>query len=189
MPVILALRPNGFIRGQRLYLLERLGPDVLVHSLGRGTVNDPFLAHPLPPAPDAPGLAGAARDLQDNLAEEADRRSRVLGNDDLVDLVADEFAGWAAGLGVRLVARRGSARTPAALSALLQMSSDQRLAAANARLRPSDVLVTDADPPDGRTGAAWHVAIPGERLNVVVRAPHDGDEAARRLIAIVGPED
>ena len=66
------------------------------------------------------------------------------------------------------------------------MSSDQRLAAARARLRPSDVVVTDADLPEGRTGAAWHVAIPGERLNVVVR-PHDGDEAARRLITIMGP--
>ena len=69
MPVILALRPRGFVRGQRLYLLERLGPDVLVHPLGRGIVNDPFLAHPLPPALDAPGLAGAASDLQDELAD------------------------------------------------------------------------------------------------------------------------
>ena len=186
MPVILALRPRGFVRGQRLYLLERLGPDVLVHPLGRGIVNDPFLAHPLPPALDAPGLAGAASDLQDELADEADRRHRVLGNDDLVDVVADEFAEWAAGLGVQLVAKRGSAKTAAALSAVLKMSSDQRPAAANARLRPSDIVVTDADLPEGRTGAAWHVAIPGERLNVVVRA-HDGDEAARRLIAIVGP--
>ena len=184
--MILALRPTGFIRGQRLYLIERMGPDVLVHSLGRGIVNDPFLAHPLPPALDAPGLAGAAGDLQDELAEEADRRNRVLGNDDLIDLVADEFAEWAAGLGVQLVAKRGSAKTAAALSALLQMSSEQRPEAANTRLRPSDVVVTDADMPEGRTGTAWHVAIPGERLNVVVR-PHDGDEAARRLITIMGP--
>ena len=68
------------------------------------------------------------------------------------------------------------------------MSPDRRVAEAQARLRPCDVSVTDADLPEGRTGAAWHVAIPGERLNVVVR-PHDGDEAARRLIAIVGPPD
>lgn len=186
--MILAVRPSGLIRGQRLYLLERMGPDVLVHSVGRGIVNDPFLAHPLPPALDAPGFAGAASELRDELAREADRRSRVLGNDDLVDVVADEFAGWAAGMGVRLVAKRGSAKTAAALSALLQMSPDQRRVAARARLRPSDVSVTDADLPEGRTGAAWHVAIPGERLNVVVRS-HDGDEAARRLVAIVGPQD
>ena len=184
--MILAVRPRTFFRGQRLYALERDDDVVLLHSLGRGIVSDPFLAHPLPPALDAPGLAGAASDLQDELADEADRRHRVLGNDDLVDVVADEFAEWAAGLGVRLVAKRGSAKTAAALSALLQMSSDQRLAAARARLRPSDVVVTDADLPEGRTGAAWHVAIPGERLNVVVR-PQDGDEAARRLIAIVEP--
>lgn len=166
--MILAVRPSGLIRGQRLYLLERPGPDVLVHSLGRGIVNDPFLAHPLPPALDAPGLAGAASDLQHELARDTDRRSRMLGSDDLVDVVADEFAGWAAGAGVQLVARRNSAKTAAALSALLRMSPDRRVAEAQARLRPCDVSVTDADLPEGRTGAAWHVAIPGERLNVVV---------------------
>jgi hypothetical protein len=188
MPMILALRPSGFIRGQRPYRLERLGPEVLVHSLGRGIVNDPFLAHPLPPVLHAPELAGAAGDLQHELAREADRRSRVLGNDDLVDVVADEFAGWAAGVGVRLVAKRGAATTAAALSTLLQMNPDRRTAEAHARLRPSDISVAEADLPEGRAGAAWHVTIPGERLNVVVR-PHDGDEAARRLITIVGPQD
>jgi len=186
--VILAVRPSGLIRGQRLYLFERLGSEVLLHAVGRGIVNDPFLAYPLPPAADATMLAESAGGTREELAKDADRRSRVLGNDDVVDLIADEFAGWATDLGVELVARRNSARTAAALSALFRRSPGQRRAAAKSRLRPSDVAVAKADLPEGRPGAAWHVTIPGERLNVVVRADK-GDEAARRLVALVGPPE
>ncbi|MBM3664220.1 MAG: hypothetical protein FJW92_00250 [Actinobacteria bacterium] len=165
-----------------------MGPEVLLHDLGRGIVNDPFLAHPPPAASDAPGLAESAGDLRDDLAEDSERRSRVLGSDDLADLVADEFAGWAAGMGVHRVAKRNSAKRAATLSALFRMSPEQRRAVAQLRLRPSDIVVADADLPEGRSAAAWHVTIPGEPLNVVVH-PDEGDEAARRLIALVGRHD